>query len=437
MATERADARLTAEEAADAAVFVDSNTTDLTTILGEFTDYLKAEHINTLAELNAIISDATLIDSGDSRLSDDRTPTAHSHTASDVSDFDTEVANNSAVAANTDKITNATHTGDATGSGALSVVALRGVSLDSTVGTPSNGEILVYRSAGSDWVLEAKPAGGSTPAWGDITGTLASQSDLQSALDAKEDTITDSDDINEGAANLFLTTTERSKLTNTPADTNASLAAKAPLLTTIENKSSDDTLTDADAGTTFIITADGVDLTLPASDTSAGWFVVIQNEGAYDTTWPVNSNTVNGPTSMGKEGSVVVIMRTAANTYRVLGGDPGVAIALACGAHGTDLVAGTDVMSYEFDTNESIKLWTVSVDVAPTGAALQIDINKNGTSIFSTVLSIDATETSSLTAATAAVITTEDWAAGDILTVDIDQIGSTLAGQMPIIKGYY
>jgi hypothetical protein len=41
MATERPDARLTAEEAADAAVFVDSNTTDLTTILGEFTDYVK------------------------------------------------------------------------------------------------------------------------------------------------------------------------------------------------------------------------------------------------------------------------------------------------------------------------------------------------------------------------------------------------------------
>ena len=41
MATERADARLTAVEAADAAVFVDTNTTDLTTILGEFTNYVK------------------------------------------------------------------------------------------------------------------------------------------------------------------------------------------------------------------------------------------------------------------------------------------------------------------------------------------------------------------------------------------------------------
>lgn len=57
--------------------------------------------IDTLAELNAIVTDATLIDTGDSRLSDARTPTAHNHTASEVTDFDTEVANNTNVGANT------------------------------------------------------------------------------------------------------------------------------------------------------------------------------------------------------------------------------------------------------------------------------------------------------------------------------------------------
>ena len=42
-------------------------------------------------------------------------------TASTISDFDTEVANNSAVAANTVKVTNATHTGEVTGSTALTI----------------------------------------------------------------------------------------------------------------------------------------------------------------------------------------------------------------------------------------------------------------------------------------------------------------------------
>jgi len=49
-------------------------------------------------------------------------------------------------------------------------------------------------------------------AWGTITGTLSSQTDLQNALNAKQNTITDSDDISEGSTNLFLTTTERSNI---------------------------------------------------------------------------------------------------------------------------------------------------------------------------------------------------------------------------------
>jgi hypothetical protein len=46
---------------------------------------------------------------------------SHTHTASNITDFDTEVANNSAVTANTAKVTNATHTGDVTGSTALTL----------------------------------------------------------------------------------------------------------------------------------------------------------------------------------------------------------------------------------------------------------------------------------------------------------------------------
>jgi hypothetical protein len=57
--------------------------------------------IDTLAELNGIITDATLIDTNDSRLSDDRNPNPHTHTASEITDFDVEVSNNADVSANT------------------------------------------------------------------------------------------------------------------------------------------------------------------------------------------------------------------------------------------------------------------------------------------------------------------------------------------------
>jgi len=46
---------------------------------------------------------------------------SHTHSASNITDFDTEVANNSAVTANSAKVTNATHTGDVTGATALTL----------------------------------------------------------------------------------------------------------------------------------------------------------------------------------------------------------------------------------------------------------------------------------------------------------------------------
>jgi hypothetical protein len=49
------------------------------------------------------------------------TPSAHTHVASDVTDFATAVAANSAVTANTAKVTNATHTGDVTGATTLTI----------------------------------------------------------------------------------------------------------------------------------------------------------------------------------------------------------------------------------------------------------------------------------------------------------------------------
>jgi hypothetical protein len=59
------------------------------------------------------------------------------------------------------------------GDGASGATSLAGLSdVDDSVASPSDGNILVYRSAGSDWVLEAKPAAGSNPAISDITDVV-------------------------------------------------------------------------------------------------------------------------------------------------------------------------------------------------------------------------------------------------------------------------
>jgi hypothetical protein len=68
------------------------------------------------------------------------------------------------------------------------------------------------------------------------------------------------------------------------------------------------------------------------------------------------------------------------------------------------------------------------VTTAPTDADLIVDINEAGTTILSTKLSIDDGEKSSFSAATPAVISDPALADDAEITIDIDQIGSTVAG---------
>lgn len=92
-----------------------------------------------------------------------------------------------------------------------------------------------------------------------------------------------------------------------------------------------------------------------------------------------------------------------------------------------DLTVDTDLMSIISPMSLTITEIRCAVSTAPTDADLIIDINKNGTTIYTTqanrptILATETTET-----ATDPDITT--LAVGDILSLDIDQIGSTVAG---------
>ena len=57
---------------------------------------------------------------------------------------------------------------------------------DVTFGDLTNGDTLVYNSTTGQWENGASSGGGT---WGSITGTLSDQTDLQTALDAKQDDI--------------------------------------------------------------------------------------------------------------------------------------------------------------------------------------------------------------------------------------------------------
>jgi len=115
-------------------------------------------------------------------------------------------------------------------------------------------------------------AGGSAT-WGGITGTLSSQTDLQSALDAKQATIVNSDSITEGSTNLFLTTTERSNISTN--NSKISYTDAAIVATAVQPG---DAITDLDGTANRVLyvnaTGDVTELALGASGT------VLQSNGA-------------------------------------------------------------------------------------------------------------------------------------------------------------
>lgn len=95
----------------------------------------------------------------------------------------------------------------------------------------------------------------------------------------------------------------------------------------------------------------------------------------------------------------------------------------------TDLTTGLAKVTFRMPFAMSVTSVRASVNTAPTGATIIVDINEATTSILSTKLSIDASEFTSTTAATPAVISDPLLADDAEITIDIDQVGSTIAGK--------
>jgi hypothetical protein len=95
-------------------------------------------------------------------------------------------------------------------------------------------------------------------------------------------------------------------------------------------------------------------------------------------------------------------------------------------------LAGSLAVSTDFSSEFTIKYdltfndVTLRVKTAPTGAAVIIDIKKNGTSIFSTKPQI---ADGALTGGSGAVFSSTTVTSGDVLTFDVNQVGSTVPGQ--------
>ncbi len=110
---------------------------------------------------------------------------------------------------------------------------------------------------------------------------------------------------------------------------------------------------------------------------------------------------------------------TSANVY----------LTVALSDETTSITTGTAKVT--FRAPHAMTLYQIpraSLATASTSGIPEIDINKNGTTIFGTRLTIDANEKTSVTAATPAVLSTTTFSDDDEITMDIDVAGTGAKG---------
>jgi hypothetical protein len=103
-------------------------------------------------------------------------------------------------------------------------------------------------------------------------------------------------------------------------------------------------------------------------------------------------------------------------------------IVVPVGDESTPLTTGANKVRFRMPFAATLLAIRGGANTAPTGSTLIVDVNEAGASVLGTKLSIDAGETSSTTAASAATITDTSLADDAEISIDIDQIGSTVAG---------
>lgn len=116
------------------------------------------------------------------------------------------------------------------------------------------------------------------------------------------------------------------------------------------------------------------------------------------------------------------------------GGGAPVDLIVALGDETTAITTGAAKVTIRAPRAITLSKIKASLSTAGSGSSA-FDVNKNGVSLFSTPLTIDASEKTSETAATAAVLATTAIAADDEITFDIDTAGASAAGAKITLVG--
>lgn len=176
-----------------------------------------------------------------------------------------------------------------------------------------------------------------------------------------------------------------------------------------------------------------VAVTLPQATATTfgdGWSTIAMNLNNGAVTITPTTSTINGAANIVLQKNQGVIISSVGGNYRAERiGVPIEVIIIAVGDDTTTLTTGTAKVTFRMPFAMRLtqipraSLATVSSSGIPT-----VDINEAGVSILSTKLTIDANEKTSVTAATAAVLSDSDLADDAEITIDIDVAGTGAKG---------
>jgi hypothetical protein len=197
------------------------------------------------------------------------------------------------------------------------------------------------------------------------------------------------------------------------------------------------TILEEDHGILLLFTnAAGCAITVPqATGQFAAPFITEFMALGAPLTWTPTTSTINGAASA-KIGGRNILVADGGNWRASLMGREAIMMPITSetGAVTTGTAKKSLPMPYPFAVTE-VGAWLKTAQAS--GSIFTLDINNNGTSILSTKLTIDNTEQSSLTAATAPVLSSTVLAKGDVASWDCDQIGNgSAAGCKSWLTGY-
>lgn len=158
-----------------------------------------------------------------------------------------------------------------------------------------------------------------------------------------------------------------------------------------------------------------------------GWSVRLVNLGPSTVTITPTTSTIGGASTLQLGPGQGSDVNSDGTNYKCIIFDS-LKIGIALGDETTAITTGTAKATFRMPCAMKLLAVRASVTTAPTGSTILIDINEGGTTVLSTKLMIDASEKTSTTAATPAVISDAVLADDAEITIDFDQVGSTIAG---------